>query len=461
MFSHLSPKRGTSEIGRFGLGFKSVLGVTDCPEFFSRSGSFRFDRSRSLDTIQSVVPDVGKYPVLRLPEVLAPRPEAEGAPVLDEMMSWASNVVRLPLREGAYETVRRQIDEFPPEFLLFVEHVSQLILQTPENDEPRVVSMSRDGEAFVLNDGERATRWRVFKAIHTLTPDARSDRRSLDDNNEVPITWAAPTERLNEPGKFWAFSPTLTTSLLAGILNVPWKTNEDRQNLLPGLYNEELIDAAAKMVAKALPALSTANDPAVHLDALPRRFEQGDSRHSNRLRDQMNSELRHREFVPDQDGTLRRWDGVLYPPRELTRDGQISWEPLNRWSGHERRPSGWVHHSTLNRNRLAALDRVTRNQRPRTRIATWLEALLGASVSIDERVQDSMAAIQTAALMPRDIQEEPTQLGMIVLASDGVWVALDPDGVFLGDDDALPPEKLVHLELQDHAETLTALRKLN
>ena len=44
MFSHLSPKRGTNQIGRFGLGFKSVLGVTDAPEFFSRAGSFRFDR---------------------------------------------------------------------------------------------------------------------------------------------------------------------------------------------------------------------------------------------------------------------------------------------------------------------------------------------------------------------------------------------------------------------------------
>ena len=40
LFSHMSSRRGTDEIGRFGLGFKSVLGVTDAPEFFSRSGSF-------------------------------------------------------------------------------------------------------------------------------------------------------------------------------------------------------------------------------------------------------------------------------------------------------------------------------------------------------------------------------------------------------------------------------------
>ena len=31
MLSHLSPKRGTDEIGRFGVGFKSVLGVTGQP----------------------------------------------------------------------------------------------------------------------------------------------------------------------------------------------------------------------------------------------------------------------------------------------------------------------------------------------------------------------------------------------------------------------------------------------
>ena len=76
------------------------------------------------------------------------------------------------------------------------------------------------------------------------------------------------------------------------------------------------------MVEDALPALATRDDPARHLDALPRRFEPGDSEHSSRLRDHPNLNLRHREFVPDQDGTLRTLDDVSYPPRELTRDGQ-------------------------------------------------------------------------------------------------------------------------------------------
>ena len=460
MFSHLSPKRGTSEIGRFGLGFKSVLGVTDRPEFFSRSGSFRFDRERSLEIIRLVVPDIERYPVLRLPEVVDPRPECNSDPILGEMMEWASNVVRLPLYSGAVQVLERQIRDFPAEFLLFVEHVSQLTLQGTESEEARVLALTRESDEFLLHEGTTSTRWRVFKGIHGLSQAARSDRRSWDDTNEVPIAWAAPVERLNEPGKFWAFFPTLTTSLLSGILNAPWKTNEDRQNLLPGVYNDELIKASAAMVVDALWALTTSDDPARHLDALPRRFEQGDSEHSSHLRGQLNSELREREFVPDQDCSLRKLDDVLYPPRELTRDGQIAWDSLDRWAGHEGRPSGWLHHSVLNRNRLATLERIFGGQLPRARISDWLEALTRPSISTEDNVQDSMAAIQAAALMPEPVLKNFSQLGRIVLTADGKWVTPNPDAVFLGGEDSPTTAKFVHLELQEHTETLAALEML-
>ena len=102
-------------------------------------------------------------------------------------------------------------------------------------------------------------------------------QKSTRDGDDVPIWWAAPIGRSRDPSEFWAFFPTKTKSLVAGILNAPWKTNEDRQNLLPGIYNDELIKAAAAMIEKSLPELQTADDPAKHLDALPRRHQAGDS----------------------------------------------------------------------------------------------------------------------------------------------------------------------------------------
>ena len=142
MFSHLSPKRGTDEIGRFGLGFKSVLGVTDTPEFFSRSGSFRFDREKAASLVKPIAPDAERYPVLRLPEAIDPDSAMMGDPVLSELMDWASNIVRLPLKKGAYENLEQQIEDFPTEFLLFVEHVSELTLKNDDRGSARTFSPS-------------------------------------------------------------------------------------------------------------------------------------------------------------------------------------------------------------------------------------------------------------------------------------------------------------------------------
>ena len=115
-----------------------------------------------------------------------------------------------------------------------------------------------------------------------------------DDATEVPIVLAAPLEQLHQPGEFWAFFPTLTNSLLAGILNAPWKTNEDRQNLLTGEYNEELIGAVAELIAESIADLSSCEEPSRHLDALPRRQEASDNEHSILLRYQLNVALRSR-----------------------------------------------------------------------------------------------------------------------------------------------------------------------
>lgn len=145
----------------------------------------------------------------------------------------------------------------------------------------------------------------------------------------------------------------VTASLLAGIVNAPWKTNEDRQNLLPGPYNDELIDAAATLVADALPQLATRDDPAKHLDALPLRQEARDAQPSIRLRKQLYAHLRNRALIPDQEGKLQRFEELFYPPRELT--SAPSLEFFTRWSAHPHRPSNWLHHSALNRNRLARL----------------------------------------------------------------------------------------------------------
>ena len=473
MFSHLSPKRGSREIGRYGLGFKSVLGVTDAPEFFSHSGSFRFHRSHSRERIRQVVPDAERYPALRLPNPINPRQSQEKDHVLRELMDWATNIVRLPLKPGVHDDLCKQMEGFPPEFLLFVEHVHQLTLNDSQSELDRFLALEKiDGE-YLLSDGEQRNRWKLFKDTHWLSSNARADRRSLDDDNEVPIWWAAPLDRLTDPGHFWAFFPTMNTSLVAGILNAPWKTNEDRQNLLPGPYNDELIETAAEMVADLLPELATEADPARHLDALPRRHEAGDSEQVELLRKRLFFSLQEREIVPNQNGDLRTIREISYPPEALTKDRQMSLAPFEQWAAYAGRPVDWLHHRALGRERLSRIDRLFHPEgeppkqkmsgMPRATIAEWLRALIEHKRA-DGAVQASMAAIETAALISPEIRSNH-ELGDIVLTANGGWSAPDPESVFLpdelpNDDPTLNLGSFVHPNVASDGDTCKALAEL-
>ena len=475
MFSHMSSKRNTAAIGRFGLGFKSVLGVTDAPEFYSRSGAFCFDKTRAAKRIAKVA-RAERYPVLRLPEPIDPHEERNQDEELAELMSWATNIVRLPLKTGTRPDLTKQIRDFPPEFLLFVDHVRYLTLEDGEFSRDFILQ-DQQGELH-LDTGEGITRWRRFQTIHCLSPEAQDDWPLHGDSDHVPIRWAAPLDRLDRPGHFWAFFPTSTACLVAGILNAPWKTNEDRQNLLAGPYNDELIKAAARMIADELPQLSTQVDPARHLDALPRRQQPGDSQQSVLLRSRLFSHLREREIVPDQQGVLRACNDLSYPPTELTAGGKIDLALFEQWEAYTERPSNWLHHAALTRNRLAAIDRLFDSPgsersyqtirwsspgTPRASVAEWLEALAKAG-DPDDTVHASTAAVRVAALIPPEVRTKH-DLGEIVLTADSILRKPDPERIFLPDElqDGGSTSNLaswVHPGLASDHDTLRALKEL-
>ena len=141
---------------------------------------------------------------------------------------------------------------------------------------------------------------------------------------------------------------------------------------------------------------------------------------------------------------------------------------LQRWAAYAGRPSNWLHHSALTPNRLARLDRLYRPPSgsspvtlPRASIANWLQALVKDDPSTDRQiaVQASIAAIQTAALIPADIRGG-NSLSMVVLTANGTWTAPDPDLVFLGGSDTSGASNIVHPQLQADPETLEALKEL-
>lgn len=444
MFSRMSTKRAIDEIGRFGLGFKSVLRVTDSPDFISRSVSLSFDKSQAAKRLRQCLREpLRHYPIFPFPEPFDPTTDRDG--FLAEMMKWATNIVRLPLKPDSRDDLRQQIEEFPSQFLLFVDHVRRLDFETDDLRKELVLSVEEDGVLHLFDRNEEAqpdpnapTRWRCFKKIHTLTAGARADAPDWDDDSaKVPIWWAAPIDGRHQGvggvlAKYWAYFPTTTPSLLGGILNAPWRTNSDRQNLLKGKYNDELVEVAAELVAESLGEMSTPADPAFHLDLLPRRRELGDHEYSNQLRDCLSQRLPETPIVPDQDGQLRKLTEVRYPP-DL---GEAAGRALELWEQCSWRPRNWAHSRCLSRPRIAKIDRLLSGDlavryllsTQRESVAHWLEALV-ADRDGGDVVEASKTAIGIAALL-ENARVRHSGFGWIVLTQSGQWKEPDSTEVF-------------------------------
>ncbi|TYB96301.1 DEAD/DEAH box helicase [Micromonospora sp. WP24] len=426
--SHLSRKRGT-EIGRFGLGFKSVLSICDSPDFFSRSGSFGWDRRHAEATIRARTGTTAPTPVLRVARVLDADAARADDPVLDELMPWATTVIRLPLIEGHLDRLAQDLRDFPSDFVIFSPHIGRLDLDDRTGLVPqrRTVTVRGDGTDRVVVEqaggAERTVVWKVFERIHRPSEQARRDAGEFHDRDEIPLSWAVPVSGGGQgTGAFWAFFPTTYETTLSGILNAPWKTNEDRQNLLKdNLFNEELMTAAAELIVDSLPELSTDEDPACHLLYITARGREARNWADKALSTEVYRLAARRPSLPDQTGRLRTPTEVRLHPARLDPE----W--LSLWRGVPGRPDDWCHHSveeTVRRSRAEQI--LAGTGRGPTTLRHWLEA-----VAVPGSAAGSAAALRIVAQMSNRTHPllSDGHVARIVLVAEGRVLTLS-DQVF-------------------------------
>lgn len=278
LMSHMSCKKG-GQIGRFGLGFKSVLKCCEQPEVFSSSISFRFNPVALREEMHGISPGLDTYPKMRTAEIVDLIAASQVDSTLQQLLTDHTTVIRLKLLANQEKFLHEKVTEFPAEFLLFSPHVRRLRL-CGMNQQERQLDITKDSHITSIRDGGNFTEWRVFRRdvlVQNLTSAARNDmgealKRSIDrdDKMTLPVVWAAAVHGLKrETRQLWAFFPTKDQMTLQGILNAPWNTYSDRQHLREGEFNRELLRHAAELVSESLPQLNTPEDPVRYLDALP------------------------------------------------------------------------------------------------------------------------------------------------------------------------------------------------
>lgn len=322
-----SPKRG-NQIGRFGIGFKSLLKLGGQVDLISRSVGLRFSPEACRNRIREhlgLAPDA-RAPGMRLAEVLDPN--ANGSSLSAQgKWSWATTVVSAEIADqSAFDRLRKEFADFPAEFLLFLPSDISLELEVKGDEPRRITKRFEDGVAIVI-DGANEAEWRVFETnVRVQSLEARSDATHIQARDQVPLAWAVPVGGREQAGRFWAFFPTETQSRTSGILNAPWKLNSDRTNLIRGPWNEAIMQAAAELIGASLSALPTPEDQGAAVSAFPRQPERQDEIAVPLIRT-LWDRIVTSEVLPNVDGTPSR-------PSELVRHFIEVTDVCKSWARH-------------------------------------------------------------------------------------------------------------------------------
>ncbi|WP_436405580.1 sacsin N-terminal ATP-binding-like domain-containing protein [Mycobacterium gordonae] len=305
LYTHLSNKTG-NEIGRFGLGFKSISGISDNPQIFSRSVSFEFSRQQSADQLSAELErhyPPGEVPALRLAWPLNPLSEFRADDVLAGLAAWATTVVKVPLKNGAAEHLSAEISEFDESFNLFAPHVRNLDLVDGVAGSERHFRAAKRGNRVTLTTEDGPREWLVVSTDHKPSFKALESAGHAARRESITVSWALPLTGGVGLGQLSAFFPVKSDVTLSGRINAPWKLSDDRINVIECLFNYEILaEVLPQLVVAARKDLIADGAFGRYIDVLPARGKEARSWADKVLNEPVFQALRDSRCLPDLDG---------------------------------------------------------------------------------------------------------------------------------------------------------------
>ncbi len=369
LMAYSSSKTG-NEIGRFGLGFKSVLALTDSPQVFTYTGSFSFDKSQFERDLAEAGLASDKVPSLRLAYPVDVQDEAKSDSNLADMITWASTIIRIPLKPGTFEHLHDEMVNFPGEFLLFSDKVGKLELVNlvPEHEQNDVYTRIQNEEKpyeYILSKNGETALWRVFEKSHRPSSAALKEVAENTARELLTVSWAIQISGRQDNnlkgrrGQFWQHFPTAQDSIVSGIFNAPFHLNDDRANLRESLFNKEIMrDTIPQLVSTNLPLVFNAEEPAKIVDIYPTTKGGWQGWQDDIIREATLKKLSQVQSIPTQSGELKSPAEVELPPFGISSDepGSEVVETFYEELKHNpQQASRWVHQNALQKSRFTSL----------------------------------------------------------------------------------------------------------
>lgn len=315
-----STKRDEGTVGRFGVGFAAVLGVTDEPAVLSRSGGVRWSREEAVAAV-AAVPALAEeldrrgpaVPVLRLPI------PAEGDPP-----AGYDTVVRLLMRDdAARELVRSLLTAVDDALLLSLPGLADVVIDT--GAATRTLSARRSGSDVVVAEQGRETRWRLAERTGRVPAELLADR-PVEEPDQWRVTVAVPVRADGRPEPLprsvpravHAPTPTDEPTELPVLVLGSFPLDSSRRRVIPGRLTDMLADEVAIAYADLVVELAVAG-PEV-LDLVPGPLPVGEL--DATLHRSLVAVLTGARFVP-----AARLPQVREEARKVPSDGAASQSP--------------------------------------------------------------------------------------------------------------------------------------
>jgi len=270
-----SSKDPNKSIGHKGVGFKSVLDITESPQIFSQTVQFHFDRRACYERVREIVgKDVGlELPITRFVfpytiEALTDDRELVQTLLIEDGFA---TVIRLPLKVDEDEVVKRIGQDILPVLLLFLNGLDRIEVwhrsQRSRVLRKKVVQPENGTSAqdVTLYEGrERVSRWLLFDAPKREIAD-RSIISSLGDDawervQKVGFAVAFPSDeqghlqiRTQEPNPLYVYFPTEVNTGLGYRIHGDFYVRTRRTQIDSDLeYNEWLAGQIAGYISSSV-----------------------------------------------------------------------------------------------------------------------------------------------------------------------------------------------------------------
>jgi superfamily II DNA or RNA helicase len=503
----ISNKKG-DQIGRFGMGFVSVLAVTDEPRIYSRTVSCHYSfesasayLSSALTTEESVgfvkeidLGELGtrenpRFSIFSIPKPVNPSEFFAQDEILEELSSWASTIVHLPFTrpkldsDEVFNLLSQNLKEFPAEFSIFAKNVDSLEFQTrEEHNVSRKISCEStefpqdqvrnhlvasgidpavNGEFEVrkvkVDSGGGAVRdWLVATLQGVEVPNSLisrgvqltlNRRRNEESGELLPLVlhWAVPLTGQKRRGEFWFFLPTQETATTKGIMNAPWDLNNERTRLLDNSYNSFLNDQFGELILRTVPFIIAENPDDVGV-YLDYFPGRGYEDAAIYAARSLGESVRK---AAAKYKSLLDLDGRLQRPETLKRPPEnISSELLKEWAdigGLDRRYPHWTLVSDTDRNAKVVSYLESAGVETASDLTEWIEQLV-ASKTVEYSKHAIKLVAKVAAINP--IMMEKALQAKVLICADGSMTRPQAGSVFFTSQIAPPPGMpVVHPEL--------------